>query len=190
MSGRAESGGRWAMKPLAGVLCALMLAAMAPARAEEAPQNLVLYGAPKPVPDLGFEDGSRKALRLADFRGRVVLLNLWATWCLPCRKEMPTLDHLQAQLGGSAFEVVAVSVDRGGMKVVDPFLREIGIAHLAKYLDPSGEVLGRLGAFGLPTTLLIDRQGQELGRLVGPAEWDRADMVDFLRKMIARKPVS
>ena len=190
MSGRAESGGRWAMTPLAGILCALVLAAAAPARGEEAPQNFVLYGAPKPVPDLGFEDGLGKALRLADFRGRVVVLNLWATWCLPCRKDMPTLDRLQAQLGGSAFEVVAVSVDRGGMKVVDPFLREIGIAHLAKYLDPGGEVPGRLGAFGLPTTLLIDRQGQELGRLVGPAEWDRADMVDFLRKMIARKPAS
>ena len=103
---------------------------------------------------------------------------------------MPTLDRLQAQLGSSAFEVVAVSVDRGGMKVVDPFLREIDIAHRARYLDPSGEVPGRLGAFGLPTTLLIDRQGQELGRLVGPAEWDRVDMVDFLRKMIARKPSS
>src|SRR5207245_6917681 len=120
MSGRAESGGRRAMNPLAGVLCALVLAAAAPARAEEAPQNLVLYDAPKPVPDLGFEDGSGKALRLADFRGRVVVLNLWATWCLPCRKEMPTLDRLQAQLGGSAFEVVAISIDRGGMKVVDP----------------------------------------------------------------------
>jgi thiol-disulfide isomerase/thioredoxin len=176
------------MKRLALVLFAVALALAPPARAEEAPQNLVLYEAPKPVPDLNFQDAAGKPLRLADFHGKVVLLNLWATWCIPCRAEMPTLDHLQAQLGGPGFEVVAVSIDRGGMKAVDPFFHEIGLAHLARYLDPSGEAAGHLGALGLPTTLLIDPEGRELGRLVGPAEWDSTEMIAFLRKVVARQP--
>jgi thiol-disulfide isomerase/thioredoxin len=170
------------------VICALALASAMPARAQDAPQNLVLYAAPKPVPDLKFQDATGKSLRLAEFHGKVVLLNLWATWCIPCRAEMPTLDRLQARLGGPGFEVVAVSIDRGGLKAVDPFFDKIGIAHLAKYLDPGGEALGHLGAFGLPTTLLIDPEGRELGRLVGPAEWDSAEMVAFLGKLVARQP--
>jgi thiol-disulfide isomerase/thioredoxin len=173
---------------LALVICALALASAMPARAQDAPQNLVLYAAPKPVPDLNFQDAMGKPLRLADFRGKIVLLNLWATWCIPCRAEMPTLDRLQSQLGGPGFEVVAISIDRGGMKAVAPFFDKIGIAHLARYLDPSGEAGSHLGAFGLPTTLLIDPEGRELGRLVGPAEWDSAEMVAFLRKLAARQP--
>jgi thiol-disulfide isomerase/thioredoxin len=178
------------MKRLAPMLFALALAlALAPpARAEDAPQNFVLYEAPKPVPDLHFQDAAGKPLRLADFHGKVVLLNLWATWCIPCRAEMPTLDRLQAQLGGPGFEVVAVSIDRGGMKAVDPFFREIKLVHLARYLDPSGEAAGHLGVLGLPTTLLIDPEGHELGRLVGPAEWDSTEMIAFLRKVVTRQP--
>jgi thiol-disulfide isomerase/thioredoxin len=178
------------MKNLAYALCVLALATATPVQAEDAPQNLVLYEAPKAAPDLRFEDAAGKPVRLADFRGRVVVLNLWATWCIPCRKEMPTLDRLQAKLGGADFQVVTVSIDRGGLKAVDPFFHEIGIAHLTKYLDASGEVAGHAGVFGLPTTLLVDRDGRELGRLVGPAEWDRADMIEFVRKIIARKQAS
>jgi thiol-disulfide isomerase/thioredoxin len=173
---------------LALVICAFALAPAMPARAQDAPQNLVLLAVPKPVPDLNFQDAAGKPLRVTDFHGKVVLLNLWATWCIPCRAEMPTLDRLQAQLGGPGFEVVAVSIDRGGMKVVDPFFRKIGIEHLARYLDPTGEAPGHLGVLGLPTTLLIDPEGRELGRLVGPAEWDSAEMVVFLRKLVARQP--
>ena len=169
---------------LALVLWALVPAL--PAQAQEAPQNLVIE-APKPLPEISFQDAAGKPLGLRDFRGRVVLLNLWATWCLPCRAEMPTLDRLQAQLGGLGFEVVALSIDRGGRTAVDPFFHQIGIVHLARYLDTSGRAAGRLGAVGLPTTLLIDRQGQEVGRLVGPAEWDRAEMIAFLRQFIARQ---
>jgi thiol-disulfide isomerase/thioredoxin len=173
---------------LALVICALALASAMPAQAQDAPQNLILYAAPKPVPDLNFQDAAGKPLRLADFHGKVVLLNLWATWCVPCRAEMPTLDRLQAQLGGAGFEVVALSIDRSGMKAVDPFFHKIGLAHLARYLDPSGEAAGHLGLLGLPTTLLIDPEGRELGRLVGPAEWDSTEMIAFLRKVVARQP--
>ena len=176
------------IRHLALVLYALALVPAVPARAQDAPQNLVLDEAPKPLPELRFRDAAGKSLGLSDFRGKVVVLNLWATWCIPCRAEMPTLDRLQAQLGGPGFEVLALSIDRGGRKAVDPFFRQVGIAHLAKYLDPSGKAAGRLGVLGLPTTLLIDPKGRELGRLVGPAEWDSAEMTAFLRKLIARQP--
>ncbi|HEX4569941.1 MAG TPA: TlpA disulfide reductase family protein [Dongiaceae bacterium] len=173
------------MRRLALVLCALALAPAMPVRAQDAPQGLVLHEAPKPVIDLSFQDEAGKPRYLADFHGKLVVLNLWATWCIPCRAEMPTLDRLQGRLGGPKFEVVALSIDRAGMKAVDPFFRQAGITHIARYLDTGGEAAGHLGVLGLPSTLLIDPKGQELGRLVGPAEWDSAEMVAFLRKLVA-----
>src|SRR3546814_13837075 len=94
-----------------------------------------LHDAPRELPDVHFMDGSGKRLSLADFRGKLVLLNLWATWCGPCREEMPTLDRLQATLGGSDFEVVALSIDRAGLGVVDAFYAEIGVRSHARYID-------------------------------------------------------
>lgn len=162
------------------------IAAIAPAAADP-PQNFVLLDAPAPVPELRFTDGDGNPRTLADFRGKVVLLNVWATWCLPCRKEMPTLDRLQAALGGPDFEVVALSIDRGGPEKVRKFYAEIGIRHLAIHIDTSAKAGFALATAGLPTTLLVDRQGQELGRLVGPAEWDAPDMVAFLKSIIEQK---
>ncbi|CAN7569168.1 TlpA family protein disulfide reductase [Phyllobacterium sp. LjRoot231] len=155
--------------------------------AADPPQNFVVRDAPVPVPELQFTDGEGRPRTLDDFRGKVVLLNVWATWCLPCRKEMPTLDRLQASLGGPDFEVVTLSIDRGGTEVVRKFYAEIGIQHLTIHIDTSGKAGFVLATAGLPTTLLIDRQGQELGRLVGPAEWDAPDMVAFLTSIIAQK---
>jgi thiol-disulfide isomerase/thioredoxin len=154
--------------------------------AADPPKNFVLRDAPAPVPELQFTDGEGNPQKLADFRGKVVLLNVWATWCPPCRKEMPTLDRLQAALGGPHFEVVALSIDRGGAEVVKKFYAEIGIQRLAIHIDTSSKAGFVLAAAGLPTTLLIDAQGQELGRLIGPAEWDAPEMVAFLRSIIAR----
>lgn len=151
------------------------------------PQNLVLHDTPVPVPELQFTNGEAQPRTLADFRGKVVLLNVWATWCLPCRNEMPTLDRLQAALGGDKFEVVALSIDRGGADAVRKFYTEIGIQHLAIHVDTSGQVGFALATAGLPTTLLIDAEGRELGRLIGPAEWDATDMVAFLRSIIERE---
>ena len=173
------------MRWLAFTLATLTVA-VGPALADP-PQNFVLRETPAPVPELQFTDGEGKPQTLADFRGKVALLNIWATWCLPCRKEMPTLDRLQATLGGADFEVVALSIDRGGAEVVKKFYTDIGIQHLSIHIDSSGKAGFALATAGLPTTLLIDRQGQELGRLIGPAEWDAPDMVAFLKSIIARK---
>lgn len=143
-------------------------------------RSFVMHEEPRPLPELRFEGGDGQQLTLADFRGRTVLLNIWATWCVPCREEMPTLDALEAELGGPAFEVVPLSVDRAGPEVVRKFYAEIGIQHLGLYIDASMRASFDLQAPGLPTTLLIDSDGQELGRLVGPAEWDTSEMIAFL----------
>ena len=135
------------------------------------------------LPDLAFRDGSGAERHLADWRGRTVLLNLWATWCVPCRKEMPALDRLQAQLGSPAFEVVAVSIDRDP-KAVGQFFREYGIRNLALYIDPSSDIAGALGIVGIPATLLVNRDGSERWRRLGPAEWDAPAEVAKIRRVI------
>ncbi|MEO1988938.1 MAG: TlpA disulfide reductase family protein [Martelella sp.] len=145
------------------------------------PRSFVMHETPRPLPVITFEDGAGQALTLASFKGRTVLLNIWATWCVPCREEMPTLDALQAELGGPGFEVVPLSVDRAGPEVVRKFYAEIGIRNLGLYIDASMQASFDLAAVGLPTTLLIDAEGQELGRLVGPAEWDAPEMIDLLK---------
>lgn len=139
---------------------------------------------PRPVPELSFitADGARGDL--SDFKGKVVLLNLWATWCAPCVREMPSLDALQGRLGGEDFEVVALSLDRGGRNVVQPFFDRVGVRNLAMYLDPQSTAMGTLKPRGLPTTLVIDRDGFELGRLEGDAEWDSEEAVRMLRHFI------
>lgn len=144
---------------------------------------------PRRLPPLAFTDGTGKAVTLADFRGRVVLLNLWATWCVPCRKEMPALDRLQATLGGPAFEVVAVNLDTRDPEKPRAFLSEIGVKALGFYADPATGTFQALRAvgrgFGLPTTILVDRDGCELGFLAGPAEWGGADAEALVRAALA-----
>ena len=142
---------------------------------------LRLLSEPRPLPDIAFSDGEGRPLRLAGFRGRMILLNVWATWCPPCRKEMPALDRLQASLGGPEFEVVALSIDRDGLPAVSLFYRQTGITQLRVYLDPSGRTQSDLGVTGIPATLLIDRQGREIGRLIGPAVWDSPALVKMIR---------
>lgn len=134
-------------------------------------QKFLRWKSPRELPMLSFEDEAGKMLTLADFRGRTVLLNIWATWCPPCREEMPSLDRLNAKRGGSAFEVLALSID-GDPAAVRPFYRETGIKTLQEYFDPKGRSLAVLGAFAVPVTLLIDKNGLEIGRAIGPAEWD------------------
>ena len=139
---------------------------------------------PKPVPDLTFTIADGTTRKLSDFRGRTVLLNLWATWCAPCRLEMPALDRLQATLGGktgetSDFEVVAVNIDTRNPDKPKQFLSEMKIEKLAYYADPSAKIyqdLKAIGkAFGMPTTMLIGKDGCELAYLAGPAEWSSSD---------------
>jgi thiol-disulfide isomerase/thioredoxin len=165
----------------------LLLLATPPSAVAAAERNFVFVDPPKALPDIRFVDGDGRNRALSDFRGKFVLLNIWATWCVPCRKEMPTLDRLRDALGGGDFEVIALSVDRGGLDVVRKFYGEIGIKHLAMHVDSSGKTALALGAVGLPTTLLIDQAGREIGRLVGPAEWDSPDMIAFIRQRIGRQ---
>ncbi|GGG52426.1 hypothetical protein GCM10010964_44490 [Caldovatus sediminis] len=156
-----------------------------PAMPSTAPADrlaLVPVDPPRPVPELRFVRGDGRAAALGEFRGRAVLLNLWATWCVPCRVEMPALDRLQAALGGAEFEVVALSLDRGGPPAVEAFYREVGLRALGAYADPTGEASRALGAVGIPTTLLIDREGREVARKIGPAEWDGPEMVGAIRR--------
>lgn len=150
--------------------------------------NFVVLPSPRPVPEIRFTDEKDRPLALADFGGKTILLNIWATWCPPCRKEMPTLDRLQARMGGSDFEVVVVSIDQGdsGLFLVQEFFREIGIKHLRIYNDAAGEAARKLGSIGLPVTLLIDRDGREIGRLVGGAEWDGPEAVALIERHLGR----
>jgi thiol-disulfide isomerase/thioredoxin len=127
---------------------------------------------PEPLPKVAFVDADGKERTLDDWKGKVVLLNLWATWCAPCRKEMPGLDRLQAELGSEKFEVVAVSVDRTGTAGAKKFLDQINVEKLAVLADPTARMGTTLRAIGMPATLLIDAEGREIGRMVGPAEWD------------------
>ena len=169
------------MKQVIVAAAALALSSAA-AFAAEGPQGFAIHDTPRELPNVRFvtEDGTRKYL-LDDFQGRTVLLNVWATWCPPCVEEMPTLDALQGELGGPGFEVVAVSIDRAGPEVVRRFFDRIGIENLEMYVDETAMAATALRAPGLPATILIDEDGREVGRLMGPADWDDPEMVEFLK---------
>lgn len=146
-----------------------------------------LHETPREMLSPPFVDGKGRDLTLKAFRGRIVLLNIWATWCVPCREEMPTLDALQARLGGEDFHVLPLSIDRAGMKVVRRFYEEIGIRNLGMYLADSTRAMFAFGVLGLPTTILIDRDGKERGRLVGPAEWDSPEILAQIQSLISER---
>lgn len=142
----------------------------------------------KPVINAAFADGGGAAKSLGDWKGKVLLVNLWATWCAPCRKEMPALAQLQKEMGSDQFEVVAISVDRKGVEASAAFLKETGAENLKLYVEPSLTILNDLQAIGLPATLLIDRQGREIGRLLGPADWASPEAIALIKAALAEKP--
>jgi len=133
------------------------------------------------APEIAFTDAAGRPLSLADFHGKTVLLNFWATWCAPCVKEMPSLDRLQQRLGSDRFVVVAISVDREGLDVVRPFLAKTQIQSLATYVDPKGASMRAFGVRGLPTTFVIDRTGREAGHIEGQAAWDTPQAEALIR---------
>lgn len=149
---------------------------------------LIVDKMPAPAPDLTFVDDSGTERKLSDWKGKAVLFNLWATWCAPCRHEMPALDNLQAEFGGPDFEVVAVNIDTGGDEKPKRFLDEVEVDDLAYYADHTTGVFRELKksgkAFGLPTTLVIDRDGCEIGHMAGPAQWDSDDAKALVRAVI------
>lgn len=180
-TGNSAAGECRAAQPVAERLAPL-------ARGEVAALNV--EKAPAPLPNLTFNGPEGKPLTLADFRGRTVLLNLWATWCAPCRAEMPALDKLQGELGAKDFEVVAVNIDTRNLDKPRRWLEEAGVTRLAYYADPQAKVfqdLREVGkAVGMPTTFLLDPNGCELARLSGPAEWGSADAIAFVRAALGR----
>lgn len=154
------------------------------------PVELSLFDQPRDVPKIRFTDAENRALTLVDFRGRVVLLNIWATWCVPCRKEMPSLDRLQARLGSDDFLVLPLSIDRAGLPAVKRFYEELGLQKLGIYIDLSGAGSRALGIPGVPTTLLIGRDGREVARKMGAAEWDGPEMLTLIRHQIDSRPAA
>ncbi|WP_243369694.1 thiol:disulfide interchange protein TlpA [Microvirga solisilvae] len=146
--------------------------------------------APKTPPAIAFADAGGQTKSLADFKGKTILVNLWATWCVPCRQEMPALDKLQTEFGGSDFEVVAINVDTRNPDKPKAWLQENGIRNLAYYADPAGkllQVLQKSGhVVGLPTTFVVDASGCEIALLKGPAEWASPDALAFMRTALGR----
>ncbi len=172
----------------------LLLGIPAPAGGIEHPplkdflkEKFELYTPPVPAPQTGFTDGSGRSVSLGAFKGKVVLLNFWATWCPPCVWEMPKLDSLQARLRGEGLAVVTVSVDREGYPVVKPFLKRHGLVHLKAYLDPNYTLKRHFGYGGLPTTVLIDAQGRVVGMMVGSADWESPDAIELVRYYLRRR---
>ena len=150
---------------------------------------MAIAESPLRLPDISFHDRAGAERRLSDWRGRTVLLNLWATWCIPCRQEMPALDALEGALGGERFEVVAVNIDTRDSNKPHAWLDEVGVNRLAYYADPSAKVFQDLKlagrAFGLPTTVLVDPAGCEIGTAAGPAEWASEDGIKLMRAALA-----
>lgn len=134
-------------------------------------QKFALVDKPAAPPAFNLTDADGNATTLASYSGKLLLVNLWATWCGPCVKEMPTLDALQQEMGSARFTVLPISLDRGGRRQVEAFFAKNGITHLPMVFDPTGSSMAALTVRGLPTTLLIDGKGREIGRLEGDANW-------------------
>ena len=139
---------------------------------------------PYPAPAIPLADTSGQSVELSNLRGKLVLVNLWATWCEPCLREMPSLERLQSRLG-ERIAVLAVSEDRGGDKIVEPFIAKLGLKSVKIYIDPKSEVGHAFGARGLPTSFLIDRDGKVLGRVEGAAEWDSPKILGVLEPLLS-----
>ena len=208
-----RNGGNWAFYSLVAIFAAIagFLAvsmadlvsryqAMAPAPANPqktaAPEGetkrgsglekLVRTTTPKPLPTIAFNDGEGREVTLTDLKGKVLLVNLWATWCAPCKVEMPSLNRLAAKLGGPDFAVIPISFDWSGLDMPRAFLTENKLDALPLYMDVKKDLMQKFGAPGLPLSVLIDREGREVARLAGTAEWDSAEAEALIRQLIGK----
>lgn len=147
-------------------------------------ESLVQTFPPKPAPTAAFVDGAGAPLALSKFRGRVLVVNFWATWCPPCLKEMPSLNRMQESVAPRGIEVLAISADRGGIATAKPFLERHGYSQLRPYADPEGALARAFGLRGLPTTIIINSKGFEVGRLEGPADWDSPQILKAIERLL------
>jgi thiol-disulfide isomerase/thioredoxin len=148
-------------------------------------QKLVFHAEPVAAGVMPFTDALGAEHRLADWQGKVVLLNFWATWCAPCRKEMPMLDALQTEFGGEDFAVVTIATGRNSVQGIRRFFEEVGVANLPVLLDPQQELAREMAVFGLPITVILDREGREIARLRGEADWVSDSAKSILSALIA-----
>jgi len=153
-------------------------------------KKLVFHSAPKPVSDVSFQlaDGAGEA-QLADFRGKYILLNFWATWCAPCRREMPMLGDLQSEFGGDNFQVLTIATGRNTTAGIDKFFRDVGVDNLPKNYDPRQKLAREMGVFGLPITMILNPEGQEIARMTGDATWN-SDSAKAIIAALLKEPAS
>ncbi len=146
---------------------------------------MVIRESPVELNKFAFSDHAGRNLSLEDFRGRTLLVNIWATWCAPCREEMAALDRLAAMPIGKKMQIVPISIDLNGIPSVLAFYERLGLGNLPAYVDPSENIIDALGIVGIPTTLLIDPDGREIGRMHGPAKWDSEESIRYLDRFIS-----
>jgi len=137
------------------------------------------------VSSVTYFDEAGQETDLSTYSGKTLVLNFWATWCAPCRKEMPSLSKLQNELGDEAFEVVTIATMRNSPKSIQSFFEKIGLSNLSQHNDPKGALSRSMGVLGLPTTLIISKSGEEIGRLLGDADWGSADAIELLSRIKA-----
>ena len=168
------------------LIVTLLIAAVPVGTAASGVEKLEWSEDPQPVTAVPFQDGDGEDVVLGDFQGKVVVVNLWATWCAPCIREMPTLDSLQQEMGGEDLHVIAMSQDREGEPIARPFMEKNEWSNLDLYVAPDLAFARAAEVKGLPTTLIIDKQGREVARLQGTAEWDHEDIRSILRDLVAQ----
>ena len=154
--------------------------------AKPEPISIAMLETPRPAPTTVFKDAADADQTLANFSGKVLVVNFWATWCAPCVKEMPTLDALQAKLGGAGFQVLAISQDREGAKVAKPFVEKNQWSHLAFYVEAPGKFMRDAKLVGLPTSLIIDKNGNEVARVEGELDWNSPEVEKIVRELMAK----
>ena len=153
-------------------------------------RKLVFHSTPRDTSDAVFLDEAEGEMTLADLKGKYILLNFWATWCAPCRKEMPSLDNLQAELGGDEFAVVTVATGRNAPTGIRRFFEEFGVTTLPQYRDPKQTLAREMAVFGLPTTVILNPEGQEIARLRGDALWDSDSAKAIVMAMVERVKIN